>query len=109
MSKNQPKLVLRHVDAQYIEKLIRQLSDSTTVGLDGISPRVPKASIYPLSVIISTLINKSLDAGIFPDGLKLARVSPIFKAGDRTDPGNYRPISVLPAISKIYERVVHAQ
>ena len=50
-----------------------------------------------------------MDRGIFPDTLKIARVSPIFKSGDRTDPGNYRPISVLPTVSKIYEKVVYQQ
>ncbi len=54
-------------------------------------------------------MNKLLNKGVFPNALKIARVSPIFKAGDRTDPGNYRPISVLPTVSKINERIVHLQ
>ncbi len=106
---NQPKFTLRHTNEEDVEKLIRGLSDATAVGVDGISPRVLKAAIKPLSVIIAKLINKSFAHGCFPDKLKVAKVSPIFKTGDRTDPGNYRPISVLPTISKIYERIVHSQ
>ena len=55
--------------------------------------------------------NKSiyLKHGIIPDDWKTAKVIPIFKSGTRTDPGNYRPISVLPALSKILERAVHSQ
>ena len=47
--------------------------------------------------------------GIFPDEWKLARVSPIYKEGAKSDPNNYRPISVLPVISKLIERVVFDQ
>ncbi len=104
-----PKFTFKHTDETEVEKMIRQLSHATAVGVDGISPRVLKSAVKPLSIIISKLINKSLDTGVFPDGLKIARVSPVFKTGDRTDPGNYRPISVLPTISKLYERVAHQQ
>ena len=80
---------------------------ATSVGVDEISLRIPKAAVKPLSILISKLIYKSIDSGVFPDDLKVARVSP--KSGDRTDLGNYRPISVLPTVSKLYERVVHRQ
>ncbi len=106
---HQPKLQFKHTTEQDVAKLIRQLSDATAVGIDGISPRILKAALTPLSIIISRLINKSLDTGVFPDALKVAKVSPIYKSGDRTDPGNYRPISVLPAVSKLFERIVHTQ
>ncbi len=97
------------MDEKVIEKLIRELSLATAVGVDGISPRVLKAAIKPNSILISKLINKSLIQGVFPDDLKIARVSPIHKSGPKNEPGNYRPISVLPTVSKIYERVVHTQ
>lgn len=45
--------------------------------------------------------------GIFPNSLKVARVTPIYKSGCKTDPGNYRPISVLPVIAKIFERILY--
>ena len=44
--------------------------------------------------------------GTFPSILKQARVIPIFKAGDKEDPGNYRPISILPTLSKIIENIL---
>ncbi len=106
---NQPKFHFVQVDENAVEKLIKGLSLSTAVGVDGISPRILKCALKPISILISKLVNKSLNSGIFPDELKVARVSPIFKSGDRTDPGNYRPISVLPTVSKIFERVVHSQ
>lgn len=76
-------------------------------------------SVFPVKVlkrikdhvapILSEIINKSLLIGKFPDSLKIARVVPIHKAGDKTDPNNYRPISVLPLFSKIFEKVVYKQ
>ena len=107
--KHQPRFEFSHVTPTDIEKQIRLLSDATAVGIDGISPRILRAALKPLSILICKLINRSLDTGVFPAGLKVARVSPIYKSGDRTDPGNYRPISVLPSVSKIYEHVVHTQ
>ena len=54
-------------------------------------------------------INSSISDGIFPDALKLADISPIFKKGNETDKVNYRPISLLPAISKVYEKIIYIQ
>ena len=60
-----------------------------------------------LCSIISDMINSSLQQGIFPTKLKCAKVVPLHKTGPKTDPSNYRPISLLPIFSKIYERAVH--
>ena len=54
-------------------------------------------------------MNSSIISSVFPDKLKVADISPIFKKDDATNVKNYRPISVLPAISKIYERVLQKQ
>ena len=43
-------------------------------------------------------------SGIFPQKLKISRIAPVFKQGDKDNPSNYRPIRILPYISKIYER-----
>ena len=66
--------------------------------MDGISPCILKAAIKPSSIIISKLIKKSCLYDYFPDDLKMAKFSLIFKSANMTDHGNYRPISVLPAI-----------
>ena len=50
-----------------------------------------------------------METGIFPDHWKKAKVHPIFKSDERNIPSNYRKISILPAISKIIERVMHSQ
>ena len=53
------------------------------------------------------VFNLSIVKGIFPDDLKIARVTPVFKGGDKKDLGNYRPISVLPCFSKILEKIMY--
>ncbi len=56
---------------------------------------------------ITKLINKSIATGIFPNQLKLAKVFPIFKGGTKENPSNYRPISILPTLSKLFEKHVN--
>ena len=53
------------------------------------------------------LLNLSIEKGIFPDDLKIAKVTPIYKADDKSDLSNYRPISVLSCFSKILERMIY--
>ena len=58
---------------------------------------------------ISTLCNLSISQGVFPNTCKVAKLKPIFRKGKKTDLSNYRPISLLPSVSKIIERVIHDQ
>ena len=58
---------------------------------------------------IAQLCNLSISTSTFPDHCKSAKVLPLYKKGSKTDPKNYRPISLLPLISKIIEKVIHDQ
>ena len=60
-------------------------------------------------VSLCDLFNKSLLSGIFPDDWKCARVAPLFKQGEASDLNNYRPISVISVIAKVFERIVYDQ
>ena len=90
-------------------KLINSLPLNKACGLDGISCRLLKEAAPIVAPSLTHIINLSITTGIFPDEWKLARVSPIYKEGVKSDPNNYRPISVLPVISKLIERVVFDQ
>ena len=68
--------------------------------IDGLGPKSFKLAINSLSPIIAILINKSIHTGQFPNEMKCAKVFPIFKGGNKSDPSNYRPISILSTISK---------
>ena len=85
------------------------MSSKNSSGYDNISPKLIK-SIAPLIVPSLTLIiNQSLTTGVFPDKLKIAKVIPIYKKLDKTQIQNYRPISLLPSFSKIFEKIAYNQ
>ena len=58
-------------------------------------------------ISITTCINKVIETGNFPDSLKMVNVTPVFKKKDPLDKSNYRPVSILPLLSKVYERVIY--
>ena len=60
-----------------------------------------------LAPSITYLINKSIDSSCFPSQLKIAKIFPIHKSGRKSDPSNYRPISILPTISKLFEKHIN--
>ena len=62
-----------------------------------------------LAPIITHIINLSISKGVFPQDLKLAKVIPIHKSGDVFDKTNYRPVSVLICLSKLFERTIYNQ
>ena len=58
---------------------------------------------------LADCINKSFENGTFPDCLKEANITPIFKKDDPLDKGNYRPVSILPLLSKVFEKLIYTQ
>lgn len=90
-------------------KVINSLAPKTSQGIDGISNKLLKMSKFKLLKPISMLFNKCIQTGIFPAHFKIAKVVPIYKKGDRTDINNYRPISLLPTLSKIWEKLLNTQ
>ena len=68
-----------------------------------------RATADAISPAITSIFNKSLSQRRVPDNWKTSNVTPISKSGDRSSPSNYRPISLLPLISKILEKIVHSR
>ena len=90
-------------------RMIKNVKLSNSKGHDGISSDLLKLLGNAISKSITLIINQSLRTGIFPDKLKIAKVIPIFKKDSKKLIKNYRPISVLPVISKIFEMANHEQ
>ena len=89
---------------------LKSLKSNKAVGLDKLSARLLKdASDVVIAPILTGLINKSFTDGVFPGVWKCAKVTALFKDGDKSLTDNYRPISILPTISKIIERSAHIQ
>ena len=100
--------VFNQISPNDVIQMINDFNDSAC-GYDGISIRLIKLSRDKICEVLTHICNLSLAAGIFPHELKIAKITPIFKTGKANDVKNYRPISVLPAISKIIEKCVLLQ
>lgn len=79
---------------------------TTAPGYDDINIKVIKACKDELSPFLKYIINKSFLQGCFPKYLQIAKVVPTFKKGDSSQFQNFRPVSTLPSISKIFEKIV---
>jgi hypothetical protein len=90
-----------------ISKIITSLKPKNSSGYDNISCKLLRNLNQAICKPISLIVNKSLENGCVPTNMKLAKIIPIYKSKDKMEFGNYRPISLLPAISKILEKVVH--
>ena len=71
------------------------------------STKVLKLAFLAISAVISSLMNASLSTCVFPTKWKQATIVPIYKTGSKTDPNNYRPISLLPIPGKMLEKIMH--
>ena len=99
-------MVFFPTDSYEIYNIISNLKNTSACGVDKIPVSVLKSVSEYISLPLATLINHSSSCGIFPDKLKVAKVIPIFKNGDKTLISNYRPISLLNTFStKVYEKV----
>ena len=97
------------VNEEIVLKVIDNLKPKTSYGTDMISNKLLKHVKNELLNPITNLINQTLSTGKFPKLLKIAKISPIFKKGDDTLLSNYRPVSVLPSVSKVFEKVIYNQ
>ena len=89
-----------------VKRCLEGLKTSSSPGPDGIHPRVLKEAAEQVAGPLATLFRKSLDAGVLPGEWKLGLIVPIFKKGPRSEPGNYRPVSLTAIPCKILETLI---
>lgn len=105
--KNIPQIYFEDSTPEEIIEIIKALKDHKAPGFDKITNELLKQNKDKLANIISTLINKTLHDGTYPDYLKQTIIVPIHKKHEKSNPANYRPISMLSAINKILEKVIY--
>ena len=89
-----------------IKKILACLDASKAPGLDGISSKFLKDGADVLALPLCNLVHLSIKQPLFPDQCKIAKLKPLFKKSSKIDPKNYRPISLLPVVSKIIEKTI---
>ena len=106
----QSSFTLGPITSEFVSKTINQLKPNKATGLDKlISACMLKDAVTVITPSLTQLFNLSIQTKTFPTIWKNARIMPIHKSGDTQNPSNYRPISILPSISKILEKAVHTQ
>lgn len=100
-------IFIEPIEQQDVINITRQLKPKISSGHDNISTKLIKDTIDYIIHPITHLVNVSLLTGIVPAQLKVAKVIPIYKSSHQDQLKNYRPISLLPAFSKIFERVMY--
>ena len=106
---NDKSLFWKPVTKAEVFNLLQKLDIKKSCGYDNIPGRLLKDGAAYISHVLAHIFNLSLKYGRVPDGMKVAKVTPIYKKGPKGDPGNYRPISVLPVLSKIFEKIINSR
>ena len=104
-------MTLQPLGPDKIDKIIQELKNSKACGLDGIDTQIIKMARKELVPAITHIVNLSITTRTFPQKWKTAKIVPLWKGKDavRTNPKSYRPVALLPIVSKILERVLHEQ
>ncbi|XP_057292368.1 uncharacterized protein LOC130618404 [Hydractinia symbiolongicarpus] len=103
---NEHSIFLTEVDPGEVYLLLCKLDSKKAADIYGISPKFLKIAAPAISSPIAQIINKSFELGKYPSLLKTAKVIPVHKGDSKLDVSNYRPISLLPVVSKIFEKVM---
>ena len=105
--KNAGSFVFKHVTPIEIEAEILSIPLNKVYGLYSCPTRIMKCASKIISSPLRKLIDKSIEIGAYPSKLKHAKVVPIYKGEDKTDPSNYRPISLLSVFNRIFEKTMY--
>ena len=102
-------LIFANIQSDKVFKILKNFDETKAWGIDDLPGTFVKDGAKLLTTPIAQLCNLSISSGTFPDAYKIAMLKSLFKNGARTDPKNYRAISLLSLISKVLERVIHEQ
>ena len=109
MTLNSSSIYLKPVTIEEMNDYLKLLPNKRSCGFDDISNEFLKDIGSSIIRPLTQIVNKTIEESTFPDILKMAVVSPLHKGKERYFTTNYRPISLLPVLSKLFERVLHTQ
>ena len=109
INKDKAKFHFKTIELKDIRDAFAKVKPAKSFGTDNISSYFMTLALPYIENSLAFLFNTSIETSQFPDSWKVARITPIFKDGGRTEKSNYRPISVLPVISKLFEKLVFNQ
>ena len=98
-----------NLPAKKVLEVLQFFDISKAAGIDKISGRFLKDGVNILAKPIAKTCSISISSGLFPSDCKIAKLKPLYKKGSKTNPENFRPISLSPLISKVIERIVYDQ
>uniref|UniRef100_A0A8C3TC74 Alpha-1,3-mannosyl-glycoprotein 4-beta-N-acetylglucosaminyltransferase A n=1 Tax=Chelydra serpentina TaxID=8475 RepID=A0A8C3TC74_CHESE len=85
-----------------VEAKLEQLNESKSGGPDNLHPRILKELAHEIASPLAKIFNESLNSGVVPFDWRIANIVPIFKKGKKSDPGNYRPVSLTSVVCKFH-------
>ena len=97
----------KELSFQEFEKAFKTLKRNKAIGYDGLNGNIIMDVYDSIKVILFKIFKASLEEAVFPEKLKIAKVIPVFKKGDKENIENYQPISILPVFSKVLERIMY--
>ena len=100
---------MKGVSEEKVLHILTSLNSCKATGLDGLPAKFIIDSAESIVGPLAYIVNLSIWSGVFPDDRKRAKIVPIYKKKAKTEPGNYRPVSVLSVISKVLERIICEQ
>ena len=103
------KFSFNEIEISDIESEINNLNSKKANTFNCVPTKIIKEYRDVCKVPLFNIINNGIKDSMFDDGLKFADMTPVYKKGDVTDKRNYRPVSVLPVVSKLFERIIHKQ
>ena len=106
---NEKSFFMIRTDKNEIERIIAALDSNKASDIYGMSVDVLKILSPHISQILSEIFNESLSTGIFSDHMKLAMICPVHKDGSKLKISNYRPVSILPILNKVFEKIVQTR
>ena len=107
LKKNDHSIFLAPTNKNEIENFINKLPHKNSSGFDLVNNKLLKLIKKEIAIPLDIVFNQSIECGIFPNKMKLAEVVPLYKGKRSLEPGNYRPISLLPTISNILEKIMY--